>query len=182
MSDASAAARQADSFDGEEGGDVSLRLAGTRDIAGVLAIQNREDYRAYIGRWSPDALQASVTDSALELAVAVDGDASVLGFYLLCDLGSKDRSVNLLRIAVATPGAGVGGRLLRCAQRRAFTVHNAHRLWLDVFTTNSRAEALYVRYGWVEEGVLRDAKYRDGGFHSQRIMSMLENEWREMYS
>ena len=158
-----------------------LRLAKPTDIAGVLLIQDREDYRPYIGQWSADELQGAIADPALELAVAADRTGAVLGFYLLCDLGNKDRSVNLLRLAVAVPGQGVGGRLLRCAQQRAFTVHHAHRLWLDVFTTNARAEAIYKSFGWVEEGVLRDAKFRHGSFQSQRILSMLENEYKDRY-
>lgn len=170
-----------DSLDGVANPDVRIRLSAERHVTGILQIQNREDYRAFIGQWSIAKLHEALTDPSVEVVVATDALDTVLGFYLLCDLVNKDRSLNLLRLAVALPGAGVGGRLLRCAQRRAFAEHGAHRLWLDVFTTNTQAEALYRRYGWVEEGVLRDSHWRDGRFHSQRIMSMLDNEWRERY-
>jgi RimJ/RimL family protein N-acetyltransferase len=62
---------------------------------------------------------------------------------------------------------------------RVFRHHGAHRLWLDVFVTNTRARRLYASLGFREEGLLRDAILRDGEFHSQVLMSLLEHEYTE---
>ncbi len=61
---------------------------------------------------------------------------------------------------------------------RAFGKHRAHRLFLDVFVTNDRARHVYETFGFRKEGIMRDAIYRDGGYHSLVLMSLLESEYR----
>ncbi len=62
--------------------------------------------------------------------------------------------------------------------RRAFGEHHAHRIFLDVFVTNERARHVYEKFGFRKEGIMRDAVYRDGSYHSLVLMSLLESEYR----
>ena len=60
----------------------------------------------------------------------------------------------------------------------AFEHLKLHRLELDVFSFNPRAERAYLRAGFRREGVLRDA-IRDGDAYADDIlMALLEDEWR----
>ena len=61
--------------------------------------------------------------------------------------------------------------------RIAFDELSAHRLWLDVFEHNARARHLYESLGFVQEGVLREAFYRDGKHYSLILMSLLDREY-----
>jgi RimJ/RimL family protein N-acetyltransferase len=61
---------------------------------------------------------------------------------------------------------------------RAFDEYSAHRLFLDVFVTNDRACHVYENFGFRKEGIMRDAIYRDGAYHSLVLMSLLETEYR----
>lgn len=62
----------------------------------------------------------------------------------------------------------------------AFGSLGLHRLSLDVFSFNPRAEHVYRRAGFRREGVLRDA-VRDGdGYGDDILMAMLEDEWRAL--
>ena len=87
------------------------------------------------------------------------------------------RSIEIMRIVVRTPGRGLGRQILEEVIRIAFEELSAHRLWLDVFEHNARAHHLYKSLGFVEEGVLREAVYRDGKHYSQILMSLLDREY-----
>jgi RimJ/RimL family protein N-acetyltransferase len=67
--------------------------------------------------------------------------------------------------------------LLEHVMSRAFVHHRAHRLWLDVFDTNTRARRVYEAYGFREEGVMREAVLRDGEYHTLVLMSLLDREY-----
>jgi diamine N-acetyltransferase len=69
--------------------------------------------------------------------------------------------------------------MLRQIIRKVFSEYGAHRLWLDVFDHNVRAQRAYAAAGFRHEGMLREAVYRDGGYHSLMLMSILDREYRE---
>lgn len=52
------------------------------------------------------------------------------------------------------------------------------RIWLDVFDFNERARRVYERLGFVHEGTLRHALFRDGRYVDVHRMAVLRDEWR----
>ncbi len=99
------------------------------------------------------------------------------GFAILQGIHSEHRSLHLKRIAVGVPGRGCGKELLDYAMSRVFLHHHAHRFWLDVFETNTRARRIYEGCGFRYDGVLREAILRDGAFHTLALMSLLDREY-----
>jgi diamine N-acetyltransferase len=81
---------------------------------------------------------------------------------------------------VGVPNRGTGRRLLTEVVERAFGEYGAHRLFLDVFVNNDRARHVYQTSGFREEGIMRDAIYRDGAYHSLVLMSLLESEYQRI--
>ncbi len=171
---------------------MTLRLATPVDIPPILGIEQIPEYREYIGAWSEDEHRAAMGGEDAEYLILqsssedgearADGEANgnhgaVEGFAILQGVTSPHRAILLKRIAVRTPGRGMGRALVRFAMERAFVVHRAHRLWLDVFVTNTRARHTYAQLGFQEEGVLRDAILLDGEYQSQVLMSLLEGEY-----
>ena len=70
--------------------------------------------------------------------------------------------------------------MIRETRDFAFRELKLHRLYLDVFSFNSRAEHAYLKAGFKREGVLRDA-IRDGENYADDIlMSILEDEWKAL--
>jgi len=61
-------------------------------------------------------------------------------------------------------GRGVGHALMRAAIDLAGNWLNLHRLDLMVFPDNEGAIALYKKYGFISEGVLRDYAFRAGSY------------------
>lgn len=52
-----------------------------------------------------------------------------------------------------------------------------HRIWLTVSELNFAAIKSYENLGFVEEGRMKDACFRDDAFHDKIVMSIIENQW-----
>jgi RimJ/RimL family protein N-acetyltransferase len=80
-------------------------------------------------------------------------------------------------------GRGLGSaalaHLLDVAFQKAPGGEGLHKVWLMVFRKNERARRTYGRLGFVEEGVLRDEYFHEGGWHDMVRMSVLRPEWRQ---
>ena len=72
----------------------------------------------------------------------------------------------------------LGREAIKLLKQFCFEKLKFHRLWLDVYDNNDRAIRLYESEGFVKEGVLRDCIKTGDGFRSQRIYSMLADEYK----
>jgi RimJ/RimL family protein N-acetyltransferase len=106
----------------------------------------------------------------------LDQDGRAVGFVLLAGLESEHGSVEFRRIDVAEKGRGFGRAAVEAVKTFCFEELGAHRLWLDVVESNTRARSLYESSGFRFEGVLRDALKSEDGFHSLVVMSILSSE------
>jgi RimJ/RimL family protein N-acetyltransferase len=96
-------------------------------------------------------LHEATSDEAVSLVAVVDseivGHARVdLAPYKVAGLG--------MMVAAQWRGRGVGGALVRAAIDAARDL-GAHKVALQVWPHNDAARRLYLRHGFVEEGVLR---------------------------
>ena len=102
------------------------------------------------------------------------------GFVILRGLSSPNRSVELARIIVSTPGQGSGQGLLQAAAEVVFDEYGANRLWLNVFADNTRARKAYSAAGYRAEGILRQAVIMDGVYKDLVMMAILAEEYLEL--
>lgn len=113
------------------------------------------------------------------LLIAPDG--RIAGESVINEIDRDAGSANF-RIGIFKPGErgkGIGSWMVEVTRDFAFEKLKLHRLSLDVFSFNTRAEKVYLAAGFKREGVLRDA-IRDGEkFADDILMSILEEEWRE---
>jgi RimJ/RimL family protein N-acetyltransferase len=158
---------------------VALRLRDTAepDLPAVLAIEADPDVAPWITRWSAARHRRAISDADEAHMVFRDGP-HVAGFLLLAGLSGEERSVELRRIALSHRGEGLGAVALDLALGRAFASFGARRVWLDVLPENVRAQRLYERAGFVEEGLLHEAHLLpDGSLASLRLMSTQAEDW-----
>ena len=58
-----------------------------------------------------------------------------------------------------------------------FASLNLHRIMLTVSSLNRGGVKAYTKAGFQQEGVLRQACYRDGSYHDKIVMAILRPEW-----
>lgn len=119
-------------------------------------------------------------DCCLFLVFAPDG--RIIGESVINEIDFTLRCANF-RIAIYRPagrGKGIGSWMVQTARDFAFAELKLHRLSLDVFSFNARAEHVYRKAGFRREGVLRDAVLDGGRYADDILMSMLEEDWKRL--
>lgn len=74
-------------------------------------------------------------------------------------------------------GKGYGFSAMREMLAWGFEELELNKIWLRVEIDNERAIKSYERIGYVEEGILRQDRYRDGRFVDRLRMSILKSEF-----
>jgi len=153
-----------------------LIAAQSSDIADIVALEQRPDMSEYIYHWPTEQHRRNLADPNMRYLVLRRPEAGLEGFVILGDLLSPNKWVALERIALVHHGLGLGQDVLRAVIDAVFDSAGAHRLQLDVFVDNTRARRAYEVVGFREEGVLRDAVWRDDRYVSLVIMAMLAGD------
>jgi diamine N-acetyltransferase len=156
---------------------MQLREGTSGDVPYICTLERRAEYYGLVGSWPEEEHLRSLADPDVRYLVA-DRAGEATGFSILFGITSPHKAVELKRIVVGAPGKGLGKEMLRLVIRKVFDEYGAHRLWLDVFEHNTRAQRAYAAVGFQREGILRESVYRDGGYHSLILMSILEREYR----
>ncbi len=99
-----------------------------------------------------------------------------VGFYKI------DYRVGSAEIAVMIGQSGLWGKGLgrRCIEFMigfGFNELNFNRIYLSVLSTNQRAIQLYRQTGFVDEGVLRQAQYKNSHYIDLVLMGLLREEY-----
>lgn len=70
-----------------------------------------------------------------------------------------------------------GTEAVRLLLKHGFETLNLNRIYLHVYEPNKRAIRAYEKAGFVLEGRLRQARYKNGQYQDEFIMSVLRSEW-----
>ncbi|MFZ0743205.1 MAG: GNAT family N-acetyltransferase [Terracidiphilus sp.] len=128
---------------------MRLRPAILADIPGIVTVERLPTARAFVGQWSEDRHQANLIGGDARYFVSENETGALEAYAILRGLNEDSGSIELKRIVVATPGRGLGRKVLEELIRIAFEEFHAHRLFLDVFEDNARARHLYESLGFV---------------------------------
>ena len=145
----------------------AMRLTGTQQAF------TREQVRAFCAR-------VAHADDRLDYAVTLSNDPRYRGEVVLNNIDWTNKSANF-RIAISGPEnreKGYGTEAARLVLEHAFNTLELHRIALEVFAFNVRAQHVYKKLGFRQEGVLRDALLWKGEYHDAVVMSLLESSYR----
>jgi ribosomal protein S18 acetylase RimI-like enzyme len=154
-----------------------------RHIAGFHAVLDRvarqRKYLALVEAPPLEAVRELVLrhiGQAAPHVVAIDGGAVVGWCDIVPDLRESSRHCGRLAMGVDPDyrGRGIGRRLLRAALAAA-RARGLERIELNVVDTNEIAIRLYKRFGFEEEGLLRNARKLDGQYDNKLTMGLLLN-------
>ena len=99
---------------------------------------------------------------------------------IIAFMGTENNRLEMLFICSAERGKGIGTWATEITRDFAFEKLKLHRLELDVYSFNSRAETVYLKAGFKREGVLRDVIMDGAKYADDILMSILEDEWRTL--
>lgn len=164
---------------------LNLRAAQPSDVAWIAATEGKPEFYTFVGRWTEDEHRRAMADADVRYLIAYDTDAphedQRCGFAILRGISLPHHNIELKRFVIAEPERGVGQATLHQVMQFVFADLGAHRLWLDVFMTNERAQHVYRKLGFQQDGVFRESIYRDGVFHTLLLMSILDREFHALH-
>lgn len=76
---------------------------------------------------------------------------------------------------------GIGEEAVGLMLQYAFRTLNLNRVWLKVFQEHQAAVRLYMKCGFVLEGVLRQDAYLEGRYRDTMIMSVLRRDYERAH-
>jgi diamine N-acetyltransferase len=171
-------------------GRVYLRPAERTDVPLFVSWMNDWRTSATLGltapiseameeRWFERMLEAQGHGNYLFVSCRLDDDVPIGN----CGLHQVDlvNGSAMLGIAIGRPedrGKGFGTDTLRALVRFGFDSLRLERIWLDVYDRNPGARRVYERVGFVHEGTLRRAAFREGRYLDVIRMAILADEWR----
>ncbi|KAK3380569.1 acyl-CoA N-acyltransferase [Lasiosphaeria ovina] len=85
-----------------------------------------------------------------------------------------------LQLAAAFQGKGYGAEAVDWGVDWAFRFGGLHRVTIKTVGYNTRAQHLYTRLGFVEEGRSREAHWHDRKWYDVVSYGMLEGEWAKL--
>lgn len=155
---------------------IKLRLTSSQELPQIIQLESQSENAQFIIPYTLERHQ-EVIENSDEAHFSLIYKNKILGFVILAGLESPHHSIEFRRIIITEKGQGWGRKSLQFVKKYCFESLNCHRLWLDVFDFNKRAQYLYQSEGFVKEGLLRECYYMNGSYRSLILMSMLKSEY-----
>ena len=110
-------------------------------------------------------------------AVVMDDKPVGAAFISAIDTPNRRGSWGFYLADSATRGRGVGSAMTYLVMEQAFTDLRLHKLCAEVLSFNQAGLAMHKKFGFVQEGVLREHWRRDGEWLDVHVLAMFETEW-----
>ena len=137
-------------------------------LSSFLKLKTRDD----VGEW----LAGVIADqSVLSLGLVRKDTNQLIGYAGISSISKMNQSGEyyILIGDKASWNHGFGTEVTKCIIAYGFSELNLHRIQLTVSKLNISGVKAYEKAGFVQEGVLRDAAFRDGEFHDKIVMSVI---------
>jgi steroid Delta-isomerase len=164
---------------------ISVRRADPDDVDFLVELLNHEDVQPFLGGRAArhrEAIAAEIERSRADptsygrFVIEVDGArAGAMGFEVE---NRRSRIAHLERLAVHPDfrGQRVSDRAARVLQRYLVRDLGYHRLELEVYGFNDRAQRHAERVGFLLEGVRRQAYWRHGGWVDGALFALVRDD------
>jgi len=171
------------------GNQVRLRPIERDDLPRFVAWFGDAEVRRHLAVYLPfslaqeerwfESLQGRLERQESVVLAIETSDGVHIGNVGLDNINWKDRNAEM-GIVIGEKAywdQGYGSDSIRTLLRLAFHEMNLHRVLLRVDADNARGIHCYEKAGFQQEGTLREVVFREGTYHDQHIMSILQSEF-----
>jgi len=174
---------------------IGLRLVEEKDLEEIRILRNSQSTWLWltdvkqINKFQQNQWYEKISlDNSIEYYVIVEVksefpmqyEGDFLGIARITDIDLINKSAMIgLDIKPEFRGRGLGTKAFKAIMEYFFLHRNFHRLHLMVLDGNEVAQKLYKSAGFIEEGKLRQAIWRNGHWNDYIVMSILEEEYRK---
>ncbi len=130
-------------------------------------------------KWFESALQRPQEEKPLVVDMKdgtewrLIGNSSFFGF----DWVARSAEVGIMIGDKTVWNQGYGTEVMALLLRHGFRTLNLNRIYLRVYAENKPAIRAYEKVGFVHEGRMRQAAYKNGSYSDILYMSVLREEW-----
>lgn len=131
--------------------------------------------------WYTRVLQNPVEEQPLAIEIRLNEDWIPIGTLAFVSINWHDHSSEI-GIAIGEKAywnKGYGADALKLLLWYGFQTIGLNRIWLRVYEGNERGIHAYLKAGFVHEGIMRQARWKNGKFINMHIMSVLREEWKD---
>lgn len=169
---------------------VRLRATEREDVKNFYVWVNDPDVTRYLSlylpmstvdeeNWFNSMTQRSQSEKTLVIEVRDGNGWKMIGNCGVFDIDTIGRlgEIGIMLGEKDEWDKGYGTEAMSLLVRHCFETLNFNRVYLRVYAENLRAKRAYEKAGFVEEGRLREAVYKNGKYDDVIIMSVLRAEW-----
>lgn len=165
---------------------VCLRKAELSDIDILYEIKNDKKAAALLGGFSTGYSKLDIENwiithnnnkNEVLYLIETAEEQKVIGHVGIYNIDFRVRKAEfaILIAGEDNQGKGYGSLCTKFMIDYAFNELNIRRLTFSLLSDNHRALALYMKYGFVQEGLLKDEQYSFGKFHDIILMSLFSD-------
>jgi steroid Delta-isomerase len=165
--------------------EVAIRRAEPADVDFLLELFLHDDVQRFLGAVSADDRESVAAEVERSLAephdfgrFLIDADGEAVGAMGFEIANRRSAIAHLERLAVHPRfrGRRLADAAARVLQRHLFHDLGYHRLQLEIYGFNERAQSHAERSGFVREGVKRNAYWRHGGWVDGVLYGLVADE------
>ncbi|MFP4458158.1 MAG: GNAT family N-acetyltransferase [Candidatus Zixiibacteriota bacterium] len=121
-------------------------------------------------------------DISREVRFKIEKNGEVVGEASIHDIRWYNRKGTLsIILAKEYHGMGIGKKASLAIMQHAFDAMNFHRLEAEAVEYNPKSKNLLEALGFRKEGIMREAKYFEGKYHSVIKFGILKREYDKLY-
>jgi RimJ/RimL family protein N-acetyltransferase len=169
-----------------EGNGFRLRRATVEDVHNLVALAARSevaDFLAALSPWAEEDVRVALAADATEegrfvLEVEEEGLWQAAGGLAFSVANRRSRIAYLFGVMVdpSRRGRGLAERSSRLLAEHLIRDLGYHRVQLEVYGFNERAQRVFERAGFVREGARRKAYLRHGDWHDGVLFGLVEED------
>lgn len=120
----------------------------------------------------------SAQSERMDLAIVDRESGTLVGEVVFNEYDENTGNVNFrILIGAEGQGRGIGSEAIALFVQYGFEQLGLHRIGLEVYSFNPRAERAYVKNGFVLEGVKREEFAYDGTYIDSKVYGMLRGDY-----